>query len=228
MITREEKNETHLIPECVQIPDRVDLQRRMHATARCSLEIAKDIIAEPLYDVHVRIRSGDALLHAQIQSARAVKNQRQMTYRQRPTARRDSLEKVHRRILTLPRILATTCRRGLSERAPDPLERDGGRCALAIGADAPECLDDVCSGLARRCDFRDLQLATDVLDWRVLERLDVSRAQCEIGHDHSCDEAPDRVVCFKDVAICTRADRGGDEAERLGHQLFRALGEMGR
>jgi hypothetical protein len=64
-----------------------------------------------------------------------------------------------------------------------------------------------------------LQLCTDIFEWGVLERFDVARAQREVGRDYSGDEPADRVVCLDDVATCAGADRGGDEAERLGDQL---------
>jgi hypothetical protein len=64
-----------------------------------------------------------------------------------------------------------------------------------------------------------LQHCADIFEWGVLERFDVARAQCEVGHDYSGDEPADRVVCFEDVATRAGADRGGDEAERLGDQL---------
>jgi hypothetical protein len=93
------------------------------------------------------------------------------TYRQHPAARRDSLEEIHRRVLILPPILSITRRRRLRKRASYPLERDAGHRALAVGTNAPEHLNGVGGGLPWRRDFRDLQLPTDIFEWRVLERL---------------------------------------------------------
>ena len=50
------------------------------------------------------------------------------------------------------------CQR-LCKRSPDPLERDP---ALTVRSDAPKSFDDVCSGLSRRGDLRDVQLRADV------------------------------------------------------------------
>ena len=149
--------------------------------------------------------------------------ERQNTHSQRPAARRDGLEEVHRRVLALPRVLAIarSLRRSLRQRAPDPLERQGGRRALAVGADADERLDDVSGSLARRRDLGDLQLSADVFERGVLERLDVARAEREVRHDDARDEPAYRVVRLEDVAIGAGAYRGRDEAERLGYQLVR-------
>ena len=95
----------------------------MDATTRSSLEVAEDVITEPLHDIHVRVRSRHALLHApQINSATRSRHAKlgRKTYRQSPAARRDSLEEIDRRVLALPRVLTPTPRRRLCERAPDP------------------------------------------------------------------------------------------------------------
>lgn len=62
--------ETKLMAKYVQIPDYIDLQRRADPVACGSMEVAKDIVAEPLHGIHVRIRSRHALLATQIQSAK--------------------------------------------------------------------------------------------------------------------------------------------------------------
>ena len=91
---------------------------------------------------------------------------------------------------------------------------------LSLSGPTPtSALDDVCGGLARCRDFRDLQFSAYVLEQGVLECLDVAGAQREVGHDYARDEPPDRIVSLEDVAISAGADRGGDQAERLGHQL---------
>jgi hypothetical protein len=98
------------------------------------------------------------------------------TYRQRPAARRDSIEEIHRRVLILLPILLTR-RRRLRNRASYPLEHNAGHRALAVGSNTTERLNGGGGGLPWRRDFRDLQLPADVFEWRVLERLNVTHAQ---------------------------------------------------
>ena len=40
------------------------VQRRVDTTTRGSLEVAEDVVAKPLHNIHVRVRSRHASLHA--------------------------------------------------------------------------------------------------------------------------------------------------------------------
>ena len=65
--------------ECSQIPDCVYPQRRVDHAVHGSLEVDKDVVAEPLHDIQVQVRNqkGNAMLYAQIRSAHTVNTQNQ-------------------------------------------------------------------------------------------------------------------------------------------------------
>ena len=56
------RNRAHLIEGCIQVPDCIDLQRRVDTTTHDSLEVAKNVFAEPPHNIHVLIRNHHALL----------------------------------------------------------------------------------------------------------------------------------------------------------------------
>lgn len=71
-----------------------------------------------------------------------------VTYRQRPTTRRDSLEEIYRSVFILPCILTTLC--SLCQCTRDPLQSERGRCDLAFLAYADESFNHICRSLAWR------------------------------------------------------------------------------
>ena len=166
------RSKAHLIAERVEVPDCIDLQRRVDATTRGSLEVAK-----PLHDIYVRVRSRYALLHvhrSQLSADSTQPQKKDVPSKSRCASRQPRRDRPPRPYSSLrPR---PTPRLRLRERPPDPFERNFSRRPLAVSTNASRRLDDISSGLSQRGDLRDVELRAYIFEWGILERLDVARA----------------------------------------------------
>ena len=105
MTNTRRRSNAHLIAECVEVPDCINLQCQVDTAACCSLEVVKDVIAEPLHNIHVRVCSRSRLATCATYSLTYTQSEhrtRDKDARLKSHFAHSSLEEVHRCGLVLP------------------------------------------------------------------------------------------------------------------------------